>query len=70
MPNRRSIPAFTVSSGRISALSKKPITQSLLARYPRLKDKPLYEPQGIRGDGPARAARYWGLTPAGILRPR
>ena len=31
-------------------------------RYPRLKDKPLYEPQGIRGDGPARAARYWGLT--------
>lgn len=31
-------------------------------RYPRLDDKPLYEPQGIRGDGPARAARYWGLT--------
>lgn len=31
-------------------------------RYPRLKDKPLYEPQGIRGDGPARAARYWGVT--------
>ena len=31
-------------------------------RYPRLKDKPLYEPMGIRGDGPVRAARYWGLT--------
>lgn len=31
-------------------------------RYPRLKDKPLYEPQGIRGDGPTRACRYWGLT--------
>ena len=31
-------------------------------RYPRLKDKPIYEPQGIRGDGPVRAARYWGLT--------
>ena len=31
-------------------------------RYPRLKDKPLFEPQGIRGDGPVRAARYWGLT--------
>lgn len=31
-------------------------------RYPRLNDKPLYEPQGIRGDGPVRAARYWGLT--------
>src|SRR5580693_8900139 len=31
-------------------------------RYPRLKDKPLYEPAGIRGDGPAHAVRYWGLT--------
>jgi 4-hydroxy-2-oxoheptanedioate aldolase len=31
-------------------------------RYPRLKDKPLYEPQGIRGDGPMIAARYWGVT--------
>jgi 4-hydroxy-2-oxoheptanedioate aldolase len=30
-------------------------------RYPRLKDKPLYEPAGIRGDGPTAAARYWGL---------
>lgn len=31
-------------------------------RYPSLKDAPLYEPAGIRGDGPATAARYWGLT--------
>ena len=31
-------------------------------RYPRLKDKPLYEPAGIRGDGPAQAARYWGVS--------
>jgi 4-hydroxy-2-oxoheptanedioate aldolase len=31
-------------------------------RYPRLKDKPLYEPAGIRGDGPVQAARYWGVT--------
>ena len=31
-------------------------------RYPRLKDKPLYEPAGIRGDGPAQAARYWGTS--------
>jgi 4-hydroxy-2-oxoheptanedioate aldolase len=31
-------------------------------RYPRLKDKPLYEPQGIRGDGPGTAVRYWGIT--------
>ena len=31
-------------------------------RYARLKDKPLYEPQGIRGDGPMQATRYWGVT--------
>ena len=31
-------------------------------RYPRLNNAPLYEPKGIRGDGPVRAARYWGLT--------
>jgi 4-hydroxy-2-oxoheptanedioate aldolase len=31
-------------------------------RYPRLEDAPLFEPQGIRGDGPTAAARYWGLT--------
>jgi 4-hydroxy-2-oxoheptanedioate aldolase len=31
-------------------------------RYPRLKGRPLYEPAGIRGDGPAQAARYWGVT--------
>jgi 4-hydroxy-2-oxoheptanedioate aldolase len=30
-------------------------------RYPRLKGKPLYEPQGIRGDGPFQATRYWGI---------
>ena len=31
-------------------------------RYPRLPTAPRYEPAGIRGDGPASAARYWGLT--------
>ncbi len=31
-------------------------------RYPRLKDKPLYEPAGMRGDGPAQAVRYWGIS--------
>src|SRR3954463_8565172 len=31
-------------------------------RYPRLKSAPLYEPAGIRGDGPTAAVRYWGLT--------
>ena len=31
-------------------------------RYPRLTSAPLYEPAGLRGDGPMAAARYWGLT--------
>src|SRR6266545_4374219 len=31
-------------------------------RYPRLPGSPLYDPPGIRGDAPARAARYWGLS--------
>jgi 4-hydroxy-2-oxoheptanedioate aldolase len=26
-----------------------------------MKDAPLYEPAGIRGDGPTAATRYWGL---------
>jgi len=31
-------------------------------RYPRLKTAPLYDPPGLRGDGPTAAVRYWGLT--------
>ncbi|MVZ99727.1 aldolase [Actinomadura sp. LD22] len=31
-------------------------------RYPRLPDADRYEPAGVRGDSPAAAARYWGLT--------
>ena len=31
-------------------------------RYPRLKSAPLYEPAGLRGDGPHSAVRYWGIT--------
>jgi 4-hydroxy-2-oxoheptanedioate aldolase len=31
-------------------------------RYPRPRSSPLYEPAGQRGDAPATAARYWGLT--------
>ncbi|MBB4683990.1 HpcH/HpaI aldolase family protein [Amycolatopsis jiangsuensis] len=31
-------------------------------RYPRLPDAARYEPAGIRGDAPAAAARYWGLS--------
>lgn len=33
-------------------------------RYARPKNAPLYEPKGIRGDGPANASRYWGLSMA------
>lgn len=31
-------------------------------RYARPKQAPLYEPKGVRGDGPMNASRYWGLT--------
>jgi 4-hydroxy-2-oxoheptanedioate aldolase len=31
-------------------------------RYPRLENRPLYEPAGTRGDGPRQAVRYWGVT--------
>jgi 2-keto-3-deoxy-L-rhamnonate aldolase RhmA len=31
-------------------------------RYPRMKTAPLYEPAGLRGDGPTAAVRYWGLS--------
>jgi 4-hydroxy-2-oxoheptanedioate aldolase len=33
-------------------------------RYARPKGAALYEPKGARGDGPATAARYWGLSQA------
>ena len=31
-------------------------------RYPRMKNAPLYEPFGQRGDGPHGAVRYWGIS--------
>ena len=31
-------------------------------RYPRMPEASNYNPPGIRGDAPTRAARYWGLT--------
>jgi 4-hydroxy-2-oxoheptanedioate aldolase len=31
-------------------------------RYPRQKTAAMYEPFGVRGDGPHAACRYWGLT--------
>ena len=33
-------------------------------RYARPKGTALYEPKGVRGDGPANASRYWGLSMA------
>jgi 4-hydroxy-2-oxoheptanedioate aldolase len=33
-------------------------------RYARPSGAALYEPKGLRGDGPATAARYWGLSQA------
>lgn len=33
-------------------------------RYPRLPGSPRFEPAGVRGDGPAAAARYWGIANA------
>jgi 4-hydroxy-2-oxoheptanedioate aldolase len=37
-------------------------------RYPRPAGAPAYEPQGIRGDQPVHAARYWGITPQEYYR--
>ena len=37
-------------------------------RYPRAKGVPAYEPEGIRGDQPVHAARYWGITPQEYYR--
>lgn len=31
-------------------------------RYPRLPGSPRFEPAGLRGDSPAAAARYWGIS--------
>ncbi|MFC4121480.1 HpcH/HpaI aldolase family protein [Nonomuraea zeae] len=31
-------------------------------RYPRLPGTPRHEPAGLRGDSPAAAARYWGVS--------
>jgi 4-hydroxy-2-oxoheptanedioate aldolase len=30
-------------------------------RYPRPRSAPTFEPEGVRGDSPLHAARYWGL---------
>ena len=37
-------------------------------RYPRPRSAPSYDPPGQRGDAPAAAARYWGLSQAEYYR--
>jgi len=37
-------------------------------RYPRPESHPLYDPPGVRGDGPFGAARYWGVDIAEYYR--
>jgi 4-hydroxy-2-oxoheptanedioate aldolase len=37
-------------------------------RYPRPVGSERYEPSGARGDGPASACRYWGITDAEYYR--
>ena len=39
-------------------------------RYPRPREAPLLRAAGQRGDAPTAAARYWGLTAAGVLPAR
>ena len=58
----------TASCGRISARSRRPITRSRPAAIRACKDKPLYEPAGIRGDGPTPGGALLGRHAAGILR--
>src|ERR1700736_78194 len=42
--------------------AREPHNAVAACRYPRLKTASLYEPAGLRGDGPTAAVRYWGLT--------
>ncbi len=37
-------------------------------RYPRLTGQTLYEPAGLRGDGPTQAVRYWGISQSEYYR--
>ena len=48
--------------GRIFRPSAQAANAVGACRYPRLKRQALYEPAGIRGDGPTTAARYWGIS--------
>ena len=61
-PSRRSISAcYGIVWPHISTVDEA-YNAVAACRYPRLKTAPLYEPAGVRGDGPTRAVRYWGLS--------
>jgi 4-hydroxy-2-oxoheptanedioate aldolase len=60
-PSRRSTSAPTASCGRISRQSRRPNAVAA-CRYPRASRTSHSEPQGIRGDGPTQAVRYWGVS--------
>lgn len=53
--------AYGIVWPRIST-SEEAYNAVAACRYPRLRDKPHYEPAGLRGDAPMAAARYWGLS--------
>src|SRR5437762_2350357 len=60
-------PAFVTFSpaeiGQAQASTVEDARNAVAAsRYPRPKSASLYEPAGQRGDAPAAAARYWGIT--------
>src|SRR5438477_486401 len=57
------------SRGRLPSRSSRLRPSSARSRrYPRPKGFPAYEPEGIRGDQPVHAARYWGITPQEYYR--
>lgn len=55
------IGAYGVVWPRVSTVEEA-YTAVAACRYPRPRDRQPYEPAGLRGDYPANAARYWGLT--------
>lgn len=55
------IGAYGVVWPRVSTVEEA-YTAVAVCRYPRPRNRQPYEPAGLRGDYPANAARYWGLT--------
>jgi 4-hydroxy-2-oxoheptanedioate aldolase len=55
------IGAYGVAWPRVSTVEQA-YNAVAACRYPRPRSAPAYEPEGQRGDSPAQAVRYWGLT--------